>query len=161
MDSAKRKALEAAGWKGQEQTALACHESSCDYFETIAKAAFERGQLMMLGLFLDQRPIAVKCNFLAGDGSYAFKIAFDESLAKYSPGVQLELENIRVLHDIRSIQWMDSCATRKHFMIGRLWSDRRTIQRVLISTGQWWDNVIVDTIATLTAIRRAFRRSSR
>jgi CelD/BcsL family acetyltransferase involved in cellulose biosynthesis len=151
--------LEAAGWKGQERTALACDQSSRAYFETIARGAFARGQLMMLGLFLDQQPIAVKCNFLAGGGSYAFKIAFDEKLARFSPGVQLELENIRALHAMSGMEWMDSCATRQHFMIGRLWHGQRTIEKILVSTGRWSDNLTVDVIAALSSIRRMCRRS--
>jgi len=150
--------LESAGWKGHEQSALACSETSRTYFEAIARAAFERGQLMMVGLFLDDRPVALKCNYRSGDGSYAFKIAFDESLSKYSPGVQLELENVRLLHETSSIKWMDSCATRKHFMISRMWQDRRTIHHQLVSTGTWWNNVTIDVIAALSSLRRAYRR---
>lgn len=151
--------LEAAGWKGHEQTAMACDHASREYFEAIARGGFLRGQLMMLGLFLGGKPIALKCNFLAGDGSYAFKIAFDERLSKYSPGVQLEVENVRILHSMRSIRWMDSCAKRKHFMINRIWSDRRTIQNVLVSTGRWIDNVVVDSVSALATFRRTFRRT--
>jgi hypothetical protein len=128
--------MESSGWKGQEHTALAADLQHADYFRRISHSAFERGQLMMLGLFLDDRPIAAKCNFKTGAGSFAFKIGFDESLSKFSPGVQLELENIRIAHEIKDLQWMDSCAAPTHFMINRLWKDRRTVQRLLISTGR-------------------------
>lgn len=150
--------LESTGWKGREATALACDVGSRAYFESIASAAHARGQLMMVGLFLDQRPIALKCNFLAGKGSYAFKIASDESYAKYSPGVQLELENLRVLHQMPGTRWMDSCATRQHFMIGRLWQDRRTMTKTLVSTGRLLDNIAIDVLADLSSIRKALRR---
>lgn len=128
--------MEASGWKGEEHTALAADAQHADYFRRISHAAFKRGQLMMLGLFLDDRPIAAKCNFKSGEGSFAFKIGFDESLSKFSPGVQLELENIRVAHEHKDLRWMDSCAAPTHFMINRLWKDRRTVQRLLISTGR-------------------------
>lgn len=128
--------MESCGWKGQEQTALAADSLHADYFRRISHAAFKRGQLMMLGLFLDNRPIAAKCNFKAGEGSFAFKIGFDESLSKFSPGVHLELENIRQAHDATELNWMDSCAAPSHFMINRLWKDRRIVQKLLISTGR-------------------------
>jgi hypothetical protein len=138
--------MEASGWKGEEQTALAADSQHADYFRKISHAAFKRSQLMMLGLFLDDRPIAAKCNFKSGAGSFAFKIGFDESLSKFSPGVQLELENIRVAHEMKDLQWMDSCAAPTHFMINRLWKDRRTIQKLLISTGRRQSELLLGLI---------------
>ena len=150
-------AVEAAGWKGRDQTALGSHPVTRDYFETICREAHARGRLMMLGLYLNDRPIALKCNFLAGDGSYAFKIAFDEAYSKYSPGVLLEAENIRVVHALPQIKWMDSCALPDHPMINRMWSERRTIQKVLLSSGRWIDNAAVDVAAALFAVRRVLK----
>src|SRR5262249_42281226 len=128
-------ALEAAGWEGQEGTALGAHQVERDYFRAIAAAAHARGRLLLLALELDGRPVALKCNFLAGEGSFAFKIAFDENYARFSPGVQLELENVRELHARPGVRWMDSCAVAQHFMINRLWVDRRTIQTVVVAAG--------------------------
>jgi len=120
--------LEARGWKGQEQTALASMEGSRAYFREIAAQAHRRGQLQMLELSLDGTPLAMKCNFLGGDGAFAFKIAHDEEYAKYSPGVLLELFNMKHLPlACPQVAWMDSCAKTQHFMINRLWSQRRTI----------------------------------
>ena len=33
----------------------------------------------------------MKCNVLSGDAVFCFKIAHDETFARFSPGVQLEL----------------------------------------------------------------------
>lgn len=149
--------VEAAGWKGRECSALGSNPVSRDYFETICREAHARGRLLMLGLYLEDRPLAMKCNFLAGDGAFAFKIAFDEAYAKYSPGVLLEAENIRIVHDLPQIKWMDSCALPGHPMINRMWSERRTIQKVLVSPGGWFDNAAVDLTAALFAMRRVFK----
>ena len=126
--------LEAAGWKGENGTAFANRDGELQYFRHITSAAHKHQTLMMLKLVLDGTPIAVKCNFLCGDGSYAFKIAYDESHSKFSPGVQLELDNIRQVHNVPNIQWMDSCADARHFMINRLWGQRRTIRSLLFPT---------------------------
>jgi CelD/BcsL family acetyltransferase involved in cellulose biosynthesis len=125
--------FEAESWKGYAGRALACHENDRVYFETVARAAFERQQLMMLALDFNGRPIAHKCNFLAAPGSFAFKIAFAEEFGKYSPGVLLEMENIRRLHARPELDWMDSCASPDRFMINQLWPERRTIQSMLVS----------------------------
>ncbi|HJQ69210.1 MAG TPA: GNAT family N-acetyltransferase [Blastocatellia bacterium] len=129
-------AFEAMSWKGQAGCALACDETDRAFFKTVAIEAFNRGQLMMLALSLNGRRIAYKCNFVAGRGSFAFKIAFDEEFARYSPGVLLEYENIRLLHEREGIEWMDSCASPDRMMINQLWPERRSIQTVAVATNK-------------------------
>lgn len=126
--------LEVSSWKGIEGGAFACADASRDYFVTIAKEAFRRGKLMISAIRLDGQPLALRLSITAGRGAFAFKIAYDENHARFSPGILLEIENIRSLHARSDIEWMDSCAAPIHF-INRLWLDRRTIQSVLVSTG--------------------------
>ena len=145
--------VEASGWKGQDGTALAS-AGDRTYFETIARNAFARGQLHMLGLFLDHRAIAMQCNFLSGSGAFAFKIAFDEAFAKFSPGIQLELDNIDDLHRRTSTTWMDSCVDPGPHMIDRLWLDRRVIQSVVIATSRWVGNAVVGALPLARACKR-------
>jgi hypothetical protein len=113
------------------------------------RAAAARGRLLMLALHLNSRPIAMKCNVQAGVGSFSLKIAYDEAYASYSPGVHLELENVRRFHEHPQLQWMDSCATSRHFMINRLWTARRSLKRVVIATGKGGGNFIVAALPLL------------
>ena len=138
--------LEASGWKGRERTALGSDEASRNFFTSAANGARERDRIQMLAVELDGKPIAMKCNFLSGKGSFAFKIAYDEQYSKFSPGVLLELFNMRNLLQVGAdIEWMDSCALPQHFMINRLWTERRTITGSLLGSrglaamlvGQW------------------------
>jgi CelD/BcsL family acetyltransferase involved in cellulose biosynthesis len=128
-------ALEAAGWKGERGSALGSTAAGARFFRSMALQAAARGRLMMLALELDGRPVAMKCNLLAGEGAFAFKIAYDEAYARFSPGTLLELENIRAFHARAALQWMDSCAAPDHFMLGRLWLERRPLIDVLAATG--------------------------
>jgi len=128
--------LEASGWKGRMASALACRESERRFFLSMTAEAFRRGRLGMIAMNLNGRPIAMKCNLMADRGSFSFKIAFDESYERFSPGVLLEIENIRWLHETPGLQWMDSCAAPDHPMANRLWIDRRRIQTVSVATGR-------------------------
>jgi CelD/BcsL family acetyltransferase involved in cellulose biosynthesis len=150
--------LESSGWKGRAGTALGERDVERDFFERIARAAFERRRLMMLGLFLDDQPIAIKFNLLAAPGSFAFKIAYDERLARFSPGVQLELANLQSLHALPAIDWMDSWAVANHPMIDRLWTERRTIQTLVWSTGRLGSDLLVSILPLLRWIRRKLSR---
>ncbi len=148
--------LELSGWKGRNGGAFACNETSRNYFATIARAAFERDKLTMLALRLDGKPVAMKCNLISVPGSFAFKIAFDESYSDYSPGVQLELENIQRFHAQDRVEWMDSCAVPEHPMIDRLWLDRLEIQSVLVPTGMAGKSVIA-ALPAIRSLNRKFR----
>ena len=135
--------LEASGWKGRADTALASHASHRTFFTTMTRDAFRRGRLMMLAMHLNGRPVAMKCSLMAGAASFSFKIAFDETFARFSPGVLLELENIRRLHLTPGLRWMDSCAVADHSMANRLWIDRRTIETCVIASRRPMGNLFV------------------
>ena len=152
--------FEARSWKGQAGCALACDEADRDYFKTVAREAFNRGQLMMLALSLDGRRIAYKCNYVSGRGSFAFKIAFDEDYGRFSPGVLLEIENIRLLHERTDVKWMDSCASPDRMMINQLWPERRSIQTVAIATGRGAGEFFIALIPMLRWLSRKVRRFS-
>lgn len=151
-------ALEQAGWKGRSGTAIANREAEQRYFEQVARSAHARGRLMMLALRLEGRTIAMNCNFLAEGGSYAAKIAYDETHASYSPGVQLELHHLRLLHERSDIPWMDSCTVPGHFMMEGLWSERRPMLSVTIGVG-FRGNLMLAALPAAVAVRSRLKRS--
>jgi CelD/BcsL family acetyltransferase involved in cellulose biosynthesis len=149
--------LEASGWKGRRGSALASTDPNRSFFERTALAAAQRGRLMMLALKLAGRPLAMKCNFLADGGAFTFKIAYDEAYAKYSPGLLLELENIRCFHRSPALSWMDSCAEAGHFMVNRLWLDRRSLMTLVTASGRTTGELVVSSLPLLRWIARSLR----
>lgn len=120
-------ALEAAGWKGEAGTALADRPDDEAFFREATANALAAGRLHFLRLDLDGRAIAMLVNFRHGRGAFSFKIAFDEALGRFSPGVLIELDNLRAVQGDPDIDWMDSCAAADHPMIDSLWAERRSI----------------------------------
>lgn len=152
--------VEASGWKGAGGTALACSDSSQRYFTQIATAAFRRGRLLMLGLDYDGEPIARRCAFLAGDGSFAFKTAYDERFAHYSPGTILEIDSLQQLQGLGQVRWMDSCATPDNALINRISNDRRAIHSLAIAGGPLGEVVLSGLRLLRWTNRRLLRRGS-
>jgi CelD/BcsL family acetyltransferase involved in cellulose biosynthesis len=146
--------LEAGGWKGREGTALQCHPADRDFFLAVSREAFRRGRLMLLTLRCGGRPVAGLCNFLAGPVSFAFKVAFDEAYAAFSPGVLLELENVRRMHAQSGFLWQDSCTAPGPSMIDQLWLDRRVIQTLLVAPGKAPGAFVVAILPLLRWCRR-------
>jgi CelD/BcsL family acetyltransferase involved in cellulose biosynthesis len=129
--------IEASGWKGQNGSAMACSETNRRYATEILGAAFRRGQLIGCGLDLGGRAIARRFSFTAGEAAYAFKTAYDESFARYSPGAMLELANVRQLDADPRLQWMDSFTADQNLALERLWPERRTMQTLVAGLGAW------------------------
>jgi len=148
--------LEASGWKGKQGGAFASNKASRDYFVAIAKQGFKRGKLMMSAFRLNGRPLAHKFSIITRGEAFALKTAYNEEYAHFSPGILLEVENIRHLHDRSDIEWMDSCAAQAHF-INRLWLDRRKIHTVLASTGGRRGNVVVSAMPLMKQVNRRLR----
>jgi len=143
--------LEAAGWKGRDAVAALPHR---DFMVEMAQGAASAGRLQMLALRLDGKPVALKLNLLAGTGAFAFKITFDESYARFSPGVLLELDNVERAHQLPALRWMDSCDAPNRFMINHLWPDRREMQTVFFSTGTRRGALTVALVPLLHFFRR-------
>lgn len=134
--------LEASGWKGASGTALACSEAGRRYFTQVATEAYARRRLLMLGLDYEGEPIARRCGFLAGDGSFAFKTAYDERFAPYSPGAMAELDSLTQFQGLDGVRWMDSCTTPDNTLINRICNGRRTIESLAIGSGALGELVI-------------------
>ena len=126
--------LEASGWKGKEGSAMICSEANRRFLTETFLAAHRRGRLEMVGVDLDGKPLGRCTGFLAGDGAYAFKPAYDEAFAKYSPGIIAEVARIRNLHELPDVRWMDSFTDANNSVMSRLWKDRLTVQTVAFGT---------------------------
>lgn len=122
-------ALEARGWKGDRGTAMA----SAGHGELLRRLAAGLGRkrrLSVARLALDGAEVALLV-CLHGPGAdpptYLFKIAHDEDLAAFSPGVLLVVEYTRWRHARGLAAAVDSCAGPDHPMIDRLWPGRRPL----------------------------------
>ena len=145
-------ALEASGWKGEAGSALAARDATAGLFRDALRGAAAHGRLERLSLTLDGRPIAMLATFVAPPGAFAFKTAFDERYARFSPGVLLQLDNLALL-DQPTVEWCDSCAAPDHPMIDGLWSERRPIGRFSVAIGGAVRRAVFDGIVAAELAR--------
>ncbi len=118
--------LEKSGWKGDSGSALGKEANTEEFFRAMIRDGLSAGRIEILKFSVDDTPLAMLINFMTLPGSFSFKIAYDEDYARYSPGVLIQLENLKLL-ERSGFGWMDSCATPDHPMINSLWAERRTI----------------------------------
>jgi CelD/BcsL family acetyltransferase involved in cellulose biosynthesis len=149
---------EAGGWKGTQGTAFLGSPTYADFFRDVCSRFAANGRLQLLVLSGGGVDVAWKVNFVAGDAIFCFKIAYAEQWARFSPGVQLELDFVEIFHGTSST-WSDSCAAPDNEMINRLWPDRRSLATLLVPTGGVRGAASRQSARTAMAVRRHIRRT--
>jgi hypothetical protein len=71
----------------------------------------------------------------SGATAWCWKIAYDETFARFSPGVQLLLDETQALLDDPNVARADSCATAGHPMIDHVWRERLGFADRLVRLG--------------------------
>ena len=128
--------LEVGGWKGRQGGALAADPANLRFGRQVLAEAHRRGRLHVVGMDCDGAPIARRLSLLAGEGAFAFKTAYDEDYAAYSPGVLAEALCLREFHQLPQ-RWMDSYTDPANTTVNRMWKDRRAMQSVAVGVGAW------------------------
>ena len=128
--------LEGSGWKGEAGTAFRSRPAHAAYFREMCDGMRAAGRLQLLALGTSERTVSYKCNLLAGDAVFCFKIAHDESFAHYRPGLQLELRMLEYFRDHMSEAWMDSCAAPDSKLFEHFWRERRPIGSYVVAASR-------------------------
>lgn len=125
-------ALEAAGWKGREHTAMAVDRFRAAFAREAVHGLAELDLARVHSLRLDGKLIASLIVFIEAGVGYTWKTAYDEAYSSYSPGTLLMIEVTRQHLDDPNVRVTDSCAIPDHPIMDRLWTERRPIGTILI-----------------------------
>ncbi len=145
--------LEASGWKGQQGTALASNEADATFFRVVTANAHARGQLCMHRITLDGKAVASRCAWRSGDDAFLSKVAYDEAMARYSPGVLLEVECILNASPQDPV-WTDSCTFKGNTVYPRLWNQRRAVLNLKVSAGTMGGDLALTMAPWARALKR-------
>ena len=80
-------AMEAAGWKGVQGTAILSRPSTAAFYHRLAEWAAENGLLRLHFLRLDGRAVAFEFALEQSGALHVLKTAYDEELRRYGPGI--------------------------------------------------------------------------
>jgi CelD/BcsL family acetyltransferase involved in cellulose biosynthesis len=125
--------LEAAGWKGTTGTALGKKAGDSAFIRSAVPDMAASGAAEIATLSCGDAVVAgILLRHLRR--AYFFKIAYDESAAKTSPGVQLTLDITRGLCADGAIDDADSTTISGHPMIDHIWRSRLAVSDLLLPT---------------------------
>jgi CelD/BcsL family acetyltransferase involved in cellulose biosynthesis len=152
--------VEASGWKGSAPGggAVASRPEDVRFFKAMTREGFAKGRVSLLWMHLNGAPIAFKYNLLCDRAAFAFKITFDETYSKQSPGVLLEFDHMRRVFAEGRLEWIDSCASVRHPMLNRIWTQRRMVRRTLYSDSSLWGDLLLSSVPLLRWINDRVRR---
>lgn len=125
-------ALEAAGWKARRGTAMASEPAIAAFCRAAIDALARRGNASALTLRAGDRAAAMLLCLHEGGTAVTWKIAYDETLAHFSPGAQLMLEAPRFLFADPRIRRIDSLATANHPMVEPIWPGRMAVTTLVV-----------------------------
>jgi CelD/BcsL family acetyltransferase involved in cellulose biosynthesis len=133
--------LEASGWKGRESSALASNNNDASFFRQVVRNAFRAGRLQMNAIRHCDQAIAMICCIRSGPTSFFFKTGYDETYDRFSPGALALIGLTCEVHQQLEVQLVDSCSSSSNTLLNMHWTERRIIERLLISnsplSGLW------------------------
>jgi CelD/BcsL family acetyltransferase involved in cellulose biosynthesis len=152
--------LEAAGWKGARGTALAAREGDAAFVREAVLALVEAGAAEVATLASGDNVVAAGVMLRHQRRGFFFKIAYDETAAKTSPGVQLTLDLTRHMCADAGIDDVDSTAASGHPMIDHVWHSRLAVCDLLLPTraGSFPYALCAAAIVTRNALRAAAKK---
>lgn len=154
-------ALETHGWKGRAGTAAAQDAAVRAFMETAVTGLAAQGQARIARLMRGDRAIAAGVLLTSGRGAWFWKVAYDEDVARASPGVQLTLDVTGALLSDGASDWCNSCATAGHAMINSIWRERRTLADHLIGLEPGVDFALACRMENLRRSAAAMGRKAR
>ncbi len=128
-------AMEAAGWKAGTGGALVSYPGEAEWFREMCDRFRSAGRLLVWTLQIGDSILAVEVMLRAGEGLFKLKMVHDENYDRYSPGIQLMLDNIDRFHDATDAQWLDSCTYEGNTTLLRWCPDLRTVSTVVLAVG--------------------------
>ena len=100
-------ALEQAGWKGREKTAIADSAADTLFYTQLATRAAAAGALRIALLRAGERIVAFEYAVLGGGRLYVLKVSYDEAYGEASIGHVLAARHIRDCCEDPAIAWYD------------------------------------------------------
>ena len=125
-------ALEAAGWKGRERTAMAVDRFRAAFAREAVHRLAERDLCRVHSLTLDGKVIACLIVFIESGVAYTWKTAYDEAYSTFSPGTLLMMDVTCNHLDDPNILGTDSCAVPDHPVMSRIWTERRPVGTLVV-----------------------------
>jgi CelD/BcsL family acetyltransferase involved in cellulose biosynthesis len=151
--------IEESGWKGRVGTAAASDPAIRQFMTNAVTRLVAQDQAAIRSLRVGEQVIAVAITLRSGHSAWGWKIAYDETYARFSPGVQLLVRLTDEILENPEIAHVDSTATANHPMIDHIWRERRSMSDRLIAVKRHW--IPSAPVFRMETMRRSLRTAAK
>ena len=124
-------AMEAAGWKGRQGTALASNAAEAAFMRGAMAALAEHGCASVHSIHLDGNPVSMQIVGRARTVAFTWKTAYDEAFHDFSPGMLLLEDYTAAFLADKSISFVDSCSFDDTGFMSA-WQERQAVADIWI-----------------------------
>ena len=124
-------AMEAAGWKGRQGSAIASNAAEAAFMRGAMAALAEHGSAAVHSIHLDGRPVSMQIVARAGAAAFTWKTTYDEPFHDFSPGMLLLEDYTAAFLADKSIAFVDSCSFDDTGFMSA-WQERQAVADVWI-----------------------------
>lgn len=153
-------ALEALGWKGEQGTALAKNEPAERFARAVVLGLSDHSGCLVASLELAGRPIAMSVLLIESRSAAFWKMAYDESFARYSPGLMMLARLSEAVQENAEFDSIDSCAAADDTTMLRVWRARIRIADLLLSVSPR-ASILFGMIDARERAKRSMRRTAK
>jgi len=148
--------LEAKSWKGKRGTSLQALKQTSTFARKAVQNVGKEGDCAIYTLRLDDNAIASLVVFSDNGYHFPWKIAFDETYSRYSPGNNLLAHINQELYARDDFKGMDSLAAEKNETANTFWPDELELYSMVIGIGK---NAEIDStfLARETYLKKRFK----
>jgi hypothetical protein len=147
--------LEASGYKADAGVAMVTAPGEPEFFREMCQRFSDAGRLHLYCLTNGSQTVAMIAWVRSCDTIFQFKWSYDESYARFSPGLILHTEVMRCFQQDTDAALLDSCTWGENEMINQLYPDRRRITSFFIILGpSWLDRLVVRAFIGLRPAHR-------
>lgn len=152
-------AMEAAGWKGKNGTALASIPSDAIFMRGALAALADHHGAAVHSLYLDGKPVSMQIVARAGSAAFTWKTAYDEQFQEFSPGMLLLEDYTAAFLADKTIAHVDSCSLDDTGFMAA-WTERQAVADLWIDARRG-GSLEFSVLSTLQKTYRDLRASAK
>jgi hypothetical protein len=152
-------ALEDSGWKSRRGTSMLASTQTTAFFRDIALAAAQVDEVFFCELLAGELLVASTSNFIGGREAFAFKLGWEPSHARASPGLLVDAALARhAAQLLPEIDLLDGCAEPGAYL-DRIWDARLEMRDGYLAWGRQ-QRAVLSGIETARRLRDSLRPAS-
>lgn len=135
--------MEAAGYKSHKDVAMSAHPGEPEWFRDMCDRFRQEGRLLVYALAVGDDVIALQLMIRAGDCLFGLQSVYDETYARFSPGIILHRSFLERFFTSIDVRMKDTCTFEGNSTLERLYPHSRPVETLVVVVGGPLDHLLL------------------